>query len=675
MNPLARNPMSAKVITFALLLVLYATFLVYTIHLPAADDLPRQIKIGEELLRGNWDILYKNTFSYTEPEHTFYNHHWLSGVVFYLLHALIGWSGLVVFKVAIFLLAFSIIFFSALKKADFWLVACAAVPAILVLQERTGLRPEVFSYLFIAIYVSVLLRFEEKPRGNLIFILIPLQLLWVNMHVFFSIGIMMLGAFVLEKIVVHFREWRTNPLILKGIAVLAGISIVSLLNPRGIFGVFYRYPEITLKIAENQSIAEFQRTWAPLSDISVFIFKPLVGVVVASILLYILFEYLRRRRKISFESALSVPPVFYLSAIVATAAMSFFILRGLSFFGFMFLLTVPAFLQGPYAYLREHSAAYQPLSTIVGRLLAGLCIALLIVLVYLGAEGRFSNGSQQGIGLASTAEGSAKFFLENNLKGPIFNDADIGSYLIYYLYPREKVFSDNRFGDAYSPAYWDKLYLPILSDENAWRKALPKYQFNVIFVYQYDGGEGFRQFLYNRFRDPEWVFVYADAFAVIFVRNVPENQSVIERHRITYENAREKLAFLIDSPVEDDRIAAADLLNLLGETDAAREVFLDVVIDNPQNGKIWMIMGEWELSVERPQGALVAAMFLEKALASGNKTAETYSFLGAAYYRLGRVEKAKEMLEKALEINPERADAQKLLGIILASPFDLGNTP
>jgi Tfp pilus assembly protein PilF len=57
-------------------------------------------------------------------------------------------------------------------------------------------------------------------------------------------------------------------------------------------------------------------------------------------------------------------------------------------------------------------------------------------------------------------------------------------------------------------------------------------------------------------------------------------------------------------------------------------------------------------------------MFLDKAIATGYKTAEAYSFLGAAYARMNEPEKAKETLVKALKINPDRQDAKELLNAI-----------
>ena len=74
-----------------------------------------------------------------------------------------------------------------------------------------------------------------------------------------------------------------------------------------------------------------------------------------------------------------------------------------------------------------------------------------------------------------------------------------------------------------------------------------------------------------------------------------------------------------------------------------------------------MVMAEIKLQQNDPQNSALAALYLEKSLALGRKTAEVYSFLGLAYLRLEQLEKGKEMLEKALKINPERGDAKDFL--------------
>jgi len=60
-----------------------------------------------------------------------------------------------------------------------------------------------------------------------------------------------------------------------------------------------------------------------------------------------------------------------------------------------------------------------------------------------------------GFGLVQGNNQSAQFFIDNNIKGPLFNNYDIGGYLIYHFYPQEKVFTDNR-PEAYSVSFFEK---------------------------------------------------------------------------------------------------------------------------------------------------------------------------------------------------------------------------
>ena len=59
--------------------------------------------------------------------------------------------------------------------------------------------------------------------------------------------------------------------------------------------------------------------------------------------------------------------------------------------------------------------------------------------------------------------------------------------------------------------------------------------------------------------------------------------------------------------------------------------------------------------------SLLSVTYLEKAIALGWGTTEAYTFLGAAYLETGHFEKAKKSLQKALEIDPDREDAKKIM--------------
>ena len=143
-------------------------------------------------------------------------------------------------------------------------------------------------------------------------------------------------------------------------------------------------------------------------------------------------------------------------------------------------------------------------------------------------------------------------------------------------------------------------------------------------------------------KDPAWAFIYADPFAVILVRNTSENQEVIEKFQITKDNIGKRLEYLVKSPLMNDQIAAADLFNLIGRDDLAGNQFLKVVKQWPNQGKVWMIMGQMALSYKMEKSDRSAKGFLERAIAEGYKTAEAYNLLGEAYSRISELDKNRD---------------------------------
>ena len=229
-----------KTLIFILILAFYGSLLFYKIDFLAmsVNDLGRHIKNGQMLLETR-DVLTTNFYSYTEPDFPFINHHWLSGAVFYFLHETIGFGGMVIFKAAVFLLAFSLIFLASVKKADFWLTTLFSLPAILILKERSELRPEIFSYLFIAIFIYFLIDLEKHPERKRIFWLVPLQLLWVNLHTFFFIGILLTAGFLFEKIILSVKNLKENKLVKKLTLLLLFLAAAIFVNPNGVKGALY----------------------------------------------------------------------------------------------------------------------------------------------------------------------------------------------------------------------------------------------------------------------------------------------------------------------------------------------------------------------------------------------------------------------------------------------------
>jgi tetratricopeptide (TPR) repeat protein len=656
----------AKVAAVALLCIFYASFIVYKIPLPAAEDLPRQMQNGEEILAGNFHSLSENVYSYTAPDHYFANHHWLYGVFAYILYVLVGWKGMVIFKVLFLFLTFAFLFAAALKKADFWLVVLVSVPTIIMLMGRSSLRPEMFGYFFIALYVYVLLWSEERPSSWWLFLLLPVQILWANLHITFPIGVMIVGGFWLEKVIffdgLQFRERFTlegikkvfqNAFIQKLILLIFLLTAVSFINPHGISGVIY---SLGINTKEGAVVsAEVQPLFSHNDDIPENSY-PSVDMLPELFILALVSFIVGYRKK----------SLFYFLGTLASILLTIKVIRSFPFFAMFFLLAVTANFNDPFLKLKSFLERYWPAKKVSLQSVLASMIVLFLIFYTIYTFPRPLGGNERGIGLTTGAEDAINFYKSNQLSGPLFNDTDIGSYLIWYLYPEEKVFADNRFGDAYPPEILETDYADAIKSEERWKEVSEKYRFNTIFIYQYDGMSAMRDFLFNRINDPEWAFVYADRYSVILVRNIPENQAVIDQYHITSDNAPIRFSELITSKNGADLVTAGDIFGLMGQIAWARGAYAQAVAMHPDWAKIWWVMGRMELARGDRENSdpNLALVFLTQAINGGWKTVNTYSYLALAYYRLGLYDQAEAAVRKEMKLNPLSEDAKIWLGKI-----------
>jgi hypothetical protein len=637
-----------KILVFGLLLLFYAVILLHKIDAPHGDDLPRLVKNGETLFH-NTDILTKNVYSFTEPDQPFANHHWLSSVIFYAVHEVVGFSGLVVFKTLVLLVTFSLLFFLALKRSDFWLVAVFSVPSLFILATRVQVRPEMFSYLLICVFLWILFDAQDNPRKNLLFWLVPLQAAWVNLHIFFGIGVFMVWGFLLEKIVQRPQAWKHDPLIKKLAVVSVLLPLACLINPFGIQGIIFTLAlnvskTFPIGIVENQSLAPYFNPALLFGNHFMVMFSALI----------IIFA-------LSFGLSWRQRPIFYACGFLATVAMSIWMVRALPFFVFMFLPGVTMNFQELYRklrlYIEKQSLSWQ-------RVTRGLAIGTLVMFLSLMTVLRLTKviyaGTQMGIGLTYRSTETADFLINNHIRGPVFNDPDIGSYLIYYLYPEEQVFIDNRFGDTYSAEFVANDFLPMLLNETVWSQKSLEYQIGTIILSTESQLSGLRQFIIKRIHDPEWVLVHADQHAVVFIRNLSDNRDLIDAYGITSENLEARLSYLTQSDKLEDVLAAIDVMNLFDSHELATATSLSVIDRWPKTSYIWLTLGIRALNDPEVSDVL-PMLYLERAISLGQRSTFAYAKLAEAYQRVGFEGRAIWAAEQALKLSLQKRD---LLNIV-----------
>lgn len=493
-----------------LLLAFYGIFLTHKISLVTAD-LGRHIKNGEMVLE-NAKVLTTSFYSYTHTDFPVPNHHWGSGVIFYGLWEFFGLAGVELFFIIVSLGALWLFFVVAKKRASIGVAALVSIPAVFLLAQRTEIRPEAISYFFAALFFFLLVRFRDQsdnPKFLRALYFLPLvEILWVNIHIYYILGPIVLGTFLVESF------FRNRAISKKLFQILIFVFLATLVSPFGIYGVIevftifnnYGYP-----LVENQSVW-FLEAFSG-SHIDLLLFKIVFALTVASFLVPLC---QKRWRDVEISSVLFT---------LGFGAMAWLAVRNFALFGFF---TIPALVSNLTGFVRGFSTEEKHYVNI----LAGFVLGVLVFVTFFGGLTKFfPYWREGGIGLEQNNSAAADFWKREGLRGPIFNDYDIGGYLIYHFFPQERPFVDNR-PEAYPADFFQKTYIPMQQDAQIWQQAEEKYHFNAIMFSVHDGTPWGQQFLRDRVNDPLWAPVFLDSHIVIFLKRTEANTPLIKKFQL-----------------------------------------------------------------------------------------------------------------------------------------------
>jgi hypothetical protein len=439
--------------------------------------------------------------------------------VFYLIYQAFGWLGLLWNLIIVSLVTLFIFFYLGFKKAGLLIPLCVAILIMPLLGTRAEIRPEVFSYLFIAIFYLILYKFQyEKLKPIYLWILPVLTLLWVNLHIYFVFGLVLIGIFFIENLYTTFVNKKNfDKLINLGVTGLISL-LLCFFNPNGVEGVLYPtkiFDNYGYKILENESVfyVEKMTSYPPANYL-----KLVLGLVVISWLVF-LWRFIKRKEKSISISLILVTLVFGYLGVTAV--------RNMSIFGLFALVIISSNLH----FLGKYLAS----QTTTNKVYAYFSIFLVTfgVLFYLNTQ--YWEGRQMlSFVMYPHHRDGADFIKDNRLMGPIFNNYDIGGYLIFRLYPQEKVFVDNR-PEAYPAEFFEQVYKPMQNNPQKFKEVSEKYNFNLVYFYRYDLTEWAQKFLVDLISNQDWVPVYVDEATIIFVKNDPKNKEVIDKYRLPEE--------------------------------------------------------------------------------------------------------------------------------------------
>ena len=212
-----------------LALFLFLVFL-YSFNQINNPDTFYHLKSGQYIL-DNFKIPSHDIFSLPAYGAEWVPHEWLAQIIFYLVFAASGFSGLVFFCALLGVLAYFVLWRLAFKKgADFNLSLLILFILSYLTLELWVPRPQIFSYLALALLIYFLESYRDNPAKKYLIGSVLTIWFWANTNASFVLGLVIIFFYLFSEAVNYRWKWwsRKNLPItgIKNIGIAAAGSAV-----------------------------------------------------------------------------------------------------------------------------------------------------------------------------------------------------------------------------------------------------------------------------------------------------------------------------------------------------------------------------------------------------------------------------------------------------------------
>lgn len=487
---------------YFLLALIYAFNLLDPISLTVVD-LGRHIANGRELLSGQTQVLFQNHYSYSMPEQRFVNHHWFFGAIVYLLEQIFGLAGPQLLNIVVLLITLLLLLLMMEKVSRPLISSTLGLAVVLFLSMRSEIRPESIGLLFTTHTLWQLTKVIKNNHFStgLMSLLLIQQLFWVNTHISFVFGIFLVG--LAWSCIMILKSPKISGSLGKKLGMLLiSLILVSFINPnfiRGFLEPFNILVDYGYSIVENQTLAFL---WRAINHSSFMWFLALISVFIPL--------YLHNFRSLDwFERIL----------VIVGLVLGYQALRNVPLMTIFVMPTLAKLIWLEYQTIKKKISF--DFSPNLLRLFVGQLYILFILLSLTGIINPSVKLSNRRLGPIVEEAQAAQFIKNYPDASPIFNNYDLGSYLIYHLYPEHKIFVDNR-PEAYSSNFFQDTYIPMQQNPQVWKETADQYDFGMIIFGVRDITPWARQFISFMTDNPNWNNVYEDQFVIIWVKNKDE---------------------------------------------------------------------------------------------------------------------------------------------------------
>ncbi len=456
----------------------------------------------------------QDPFSYTAPLFAVHpiSYQWLSEIVMFQIYKFMGLQGILILVVAIISVAFILLPLRILSQSPLplMLVLFLVTLGTMAASLHFFARPEIFSYLFLALWLERLCRWLEKDRRifpNLLFF-VTTTILWCNLHSGFVLGIMLLllvgltGSLVRGNINSKENQKGQACLLIAATCVLS-----SLINPWGI-GLWSYLPHLFFSPINKHIIELRSLSNADLSHLELY---PAIALCLICVFLTV---WRSRKTGLRFLGSAGVV-LMVVGMVLGITAYRLIPFAVLLIFGAWRLLLweEKALISKELERKTIIDLVEDHLKKIIhpnNLLWASLLITLAIIGEMLITFDVVRPQLPQSSAAFQPPVAAIQYLKQHMPVGRVFNNPQFGDLMLFYLYPAVKVFIDTRF-DMYGPVLVED-YFRINNCQPDWRALLDSWDIRWVFVPLHTPVAMILS------SDRRWQIVYADQQAIVLIK-------------------------------------------------------------------------------------------------------------------------------------------------------------
>ncbi len=618
-TPPVRTPLAPRLVAIFAMCVAVLLAAVLGVRTISSPDIGYHLAYGEEFL-DHGRIVDHNDFIYTLPDPTladrrnlspgswydreghyrFPNANWLSQVIMAAVHRWFGPVGLSVLQAAMVLAVFLLITVIMLKLGVPPLLAGAGVLlAAMTAYDRFNLRPEMFGYTVLAAQLYLLV--VAKLRWRVAAAMVVLQLLLVNLHSYFLLGLVLTGAAFIDRVVMAIwpkknvpaaeaPDYRRQANMLA--FVLVAQIVVCFINPWT--WRLAMLPVDTLLFMQKHHIAGDPATathpWSYIGEM----YRPFAPGAFLEFKSTQAYRILLAAAALGFVLSLLKKRFAFALIIAAMTAVSLSMRRNI---GVAAIVITPLALAASWQFLapvigqtqfRMRNAAIAAAGLVLAAVCGWFTLSVVDQRFYYEEQSPYRFGT--GFSRLNLPLDMTQWLTEHKPKGRIWADWDASCSVHYFTSPRPDVPALTNIW-AYPPSVMKEM-MDFDYAVRPFDEAVKKYSLEIAALRV---GRGTIKLVEELSRDSKWAVVYIDGMHVLFLRRGGQNDGLIDECEITEANL--KTAKLIDHLRTTDPVPAHALyscgltLDRLGWLTAAVEVFEAAVKEDPESYRAWNMLG------------------------------------------------------------------------------------